>query len=101
PPPIQDGSVAAFNPSPTAMTISWSSGGGSTDYFLVAIRKGNTPPTNCEGGTRVDLPEGESQVSHTFDGLEPNANYAFAICSVTDGVVSLYSPPTPGFGSTG
>lgn len=58
------------------ITLGWSSGGGSTTGFKVAMAQGTTPPA-CSGGTSLS----QGSTSHTFNGLTPSTTYAFSICA--------------------
>jgi len=61
-----------------SITLSWSSGGGTTTGFYIKYQEGDTPPNNC---FTPNLSVGVLD-SYKVVGLSSATNYSFRICSV-------------------
>ena len=68
--------------SSSAISASWTSGGGSTAGFIVNIAQGDIPSLSCAGGSSVGL-----NLSASFSSLLSNAQYTVAICSYNSAAV--------------
>ncbi|MGE3609640.1 MAG: fibronectin type III domain-containing protein [Bacteriovoracaceae bacterium] len=64
--------------SSSAITLNWSSGGGSTTGFKLAYQASDVPPANCASGTVVDL---GNVVTYQVTSLHAGISYAFRVCS--------------------
>ncbi len=105
-PPNPTGLTLTIN-STTQITLSWTSGGGTTSGYRIAYQSGATAPEICALGTTID----ESSIvgtSKAISGLSMGTQYSFRVCAinanttpdVSSGVIgtaiTLYSaPPDP------
>jgi len=62
--------------SATQITLSWSSGGGSTASYQVAYLLGAIAPSNCSSGSASAVE------SYAVTGLSPGTQYSFRICAL-------------------
>ncbi len=80
-PPNDPSGLTVAIDSATAMTLSWTSGGGSTTGFRIAYQRGATAPASCELGTVIN--EGSiTGTSHQVTPLTNGYQYAFRVCAV-------------------
>ncbi|MCX6117905.1 MAG: fibronectin type III domain-containing protein [Proteobacteria bacterium] len=94
PPPIN---VVVTPPTGLSASVSWQSADSSVASFVVKTAISPTIPTNCVGGTGIG-----NVSTYTFNNLEENARYYFAICSAnsagaqsTPTIVAATTPPVP------
>ena len=62
-----------------SLTLSFDSGGGTTNDFLIVLKEGNVAPSSCAANDSIQLPIASSPA--TVVGLKDNTNYSFLICS--------------------
>lgn len=87
PPPNPTGLTATVNTT-SQITLSWTSGGGSTDGYVISYYAGPTAPANCYVGTVISAPQ-ISGTSKAIGSLIASTNYSFRLCSVNaDGSIS-------------
>ena len=67
--------------------LSWESGGGSTDGFIVSYQIGSTAPADCASGTIIEASE-ISGTTISIPGLMANVEYAFRVCAINGDEVS-------------
>lgn len=82
PPPNPSGLTSTVD-SDTEVTLSWSSGGGSTTDYRISYQLGSTAPADCTSGSTVS----ESAISGTsyqVTRLSPGRLYAFRVCAIND-----------------
>lgn len=79
-PPNPTGLTATPN-SAAAITLSWSSGGGSTVDYRLSYQLGSTAPANCSSGTIVSQTS-VNGTSHQVTGLSENTQYSFRVCAI-------------------
>ena len=113
-------SPSASADSQTAITVSWTSGGGTTAGYKIAWAA-TTAPANCSSGTVIPS-SSITGVNHQVTGLATNTTYGFRICAEngnstpdvssgvtvtgsTDNAAPANAPatfePLPGFTGTG
>jgi hypothetical protein len=78
PPPPAPTSLSVQPISPSQLTASWISGGGSSLGFKVAHAEGLVAPS-CSSGVNVSSSTGRS-----FTGLKANTVYTISVCSYND-----------------
>ena len=83
PPPNVTG-LSAANDSASQVTISWTSGGGTTATYKIAYQTGATAPADCNSGTTTT----SISTSKAISGLTGGTQYSFRVCA-------LNSNPTP------
>ena len=67
--------------SSTQVTLSWSSGGGSTSDYRIAYTTGATAPATCASG--IQISEGAiTGVSHSITSLNHQTQYSFRVCAI-------------------
>jgi alpha-tubulin suppressor-like RCC1 family protein len=77
-PPPNPLSPSATANSANQITLGWTSGGGTTDTFLIAYAVGSTAPGNCSGAQLT----GVTGSSQTVTGLTHETQYSFRVCAV-------------------
>lgn len=89
--------VVAGTPGGFSIPVSWESPNSSVVSYIVKATKAPTIPTDCRGGTGIG-----NVLSYNVQGLEENARYYVAVCSVnssgvqsTPVVVSQRTLPVP------
>ncbi len=76
-PPNAPSNLAAFNITFRSAAVSWTNGGGTTEYFRVAYAAGSVAP-NCQTGTEIPA----SQTSFTTpNNLVDETDYSFSVCA--------------------
>ena len=75
-------SPSAADDSPSAITVSWTSGGGSTTGYKIAWAL-TSAPGNCSSGTVIPA-SSITGTSHQVTGLSANTLYGFRICAVNN-----------------
>jgi mono/diheme cytochrome c family protein len=83
PPPPNPTALTATPNSAAAITLSWTSGGGSTVDYRISYQLGATAPANCSTGTLIS----DSLISgttHQVTGLSANTQYSFRVCAIND-----------------
>ncbi len=66
--------------SPTQITLSWNSAGGTTSSYIIAYQTGATAPANCSTGTITT----STTASKIITGLSTGTQYSFRICAVNN-----------------
>ncbi len=102
-PPNPTSPTAAVD-STTQITVSWTSGGGSTASYNIAYQTGSTAPASCSAGTTTT----SVTSSKSIGSLSPGTQYSFRICAVnsnaspdessgvtTSATIPLDAPPNP------
>ncbi len=79
-PPPDPSSFTATVDQSTQITVSWNSGGGTTDKFQVAYQTGSTAPADCETGTVVSHSTIGTSTS-TAITVSAATDYAFRVCA--------------------
>lgn len=80
-PPLNPTSLLATPDSSSAITLSWSSGGGSTVDYRLSYQLGAVAPSTCALGTAIS----ESSIAGTsfqVTGLLPSTQYSFRVCAI-------------------
>ena len=67
--------------STTDITITWDSGGGTTDDYRLSYQAGGSAPANCLSGTQISEAS-ISGTSHTVTGLTFDSTYSFRVCAL-------------------
>ncbi len=81
PTPNNPTSPNATADSAVQITLSWTSGGGTTADYRIAYQSGATAPVDCASGTQIG--EGSiSGTSHAVSGLTHETQYSFRICAI-------------------
>ncbi|GEM_PF-2449086 len=80
PPPNPSGLTATPN-SDTQITLSWTSGGGSTSGFIIAYQAGANNPADCTIGTVIPA-SSIIGTSHAITGLTASTAYRFRVCAI-------------------
>ena len=105
-PPPNPTALTATPNSISAITLSWTSGAGSTVDYRISYQLGATAPANCASGTKISE-SAISGTSHQVTGLTTNTQYSFRVCAingkttpdVSSGVAvsakTLQAPPPP------
>ncbi|NBX77564.1 MAG: hypothetical protein EBQ92_13515 [Proteobacteria bacterium] len=78
-PPDPSGLTATVDHS-TQITLSWSSGGGTTSTFQVAYQTGSTAPADCSSGTVVSYSTIGSSTSAAIT-VSSATDYTFRVCA--------------------
>lgn len=63
---------------PTSIDLNWTSGGGTTNEYILSYQSGATAPVNCSTGTIVDS---INITNKTVTGLSANTQYSFRVCA--------------------
>ncbi|MBK7842539.1 MAG: fibronectin type III domain-containing protein [Bdellovibrionales bacterium] len=105
-PPPNPTALTATPNSVSAITLSWTSGAGSTVDYRISYQLGATAPANCSAGTLISE-SAISGTSHQVTGLNTNTQYSFRVCAINDkttpdastgvtvSATTLQTPPPP------
>ncbi|MEY4631794.1 MAG: hypothetical protein RIQ81_1914, partial [Pseudomonadota bacterium] len=74
-------SPSATVDSSSQITLSWTSGGGTTTDYRISYQTGATAPATCDAGTKISE-SSISGVSHAVSGLSASTEYSFRICAI-------------------
>ncbi|MEZ4752022.1 MAG: DUF2341 domain-containing protein [Bdellovibrionota bacterium] len=73
-------SLSAGSPSVTQISLSWTSGGGSTSGYRIKYQAGATAPADCSS---PQVSEGSiTGTSHTIGSLTAGNQYSFRVCAI-------------------
>ncbi|MCB0406432.1 MAG: fibronectin type III domain-containing protein, partial [Bdellovibrionales bacterium] len=73
-------SLTAGSPSVTQISLSWTSGGGSTSGYRIAYQSGGSAPADCSA---PQVSEGSiTGTSHTIGSLTAGNQYSFRVCAI-------------------
>jgi hypothetical protein len=89
-PPPELASLTATPTTDTTVSISWQSGGGSTNSFQITYSEGTNAPPDCTSETVVPSSVIGSASSSGISGLAANTSYAIRVCAVNTASI----PPT-------
>ncbi len=80
PPAVPDPTgLVVSDTTPSSITISWSSGEGTTVGFVVAYLEGTTyPDEKCTSGTQVDV---GASTSYVLNDLPADTTFSFRVCA--------------------
>ncbi|PIS09934.1 MAG: hypothetical protein COT73_12110, partial [Bdellovibrio sp. CG10_big_fil_rev_8_21_14_0_10_47_8] len=73
--------LSATADSSSQITLSWTSGGGSTADYRIAYASGATAPADCASGTTISE-AAVTGTSHAVTGLSPVTQYSFRVCAI-------------------
>ena len=74
--------LTASNDTATQVTLSWTSGGGSTASYKIAYQSGASAPANCSSGTTTTSGTNSKSVT----GLTGGTQYSFRVCALNSNV---------------
>lgn len=80
PPPDPTGLTTTVDSS-TAITLSWSSAGGSTADFRASYQLGSTAPASCTAGSTISA-SAITGTSYQVTGLTAGRLYSFRVCAI-------------------
>ena len=87
PPNVINLSVAS---TPSGIELSWTSGGGTTDSYVVAYRAGSTPPTHCLSANGITFATTAS-TTLLVSNLSPASTFSFRVCAASADTPPSYS----------
>lgn len=81
-PPLDPFGLANTASSDTSVTLSWTSGGGSTNGFQIAYRPGTIAPIDCESDSLISPALIGSATEFEITSLNSASNYSFRVCAI-------------------
>ncbi|NDE17543.1 BspA family leucine-rich repeat surface protein, partial [bacterium] len=78
---VPDPAGLAATTASTQVTLNWTSGGGTTNDYLIAWQAGTTAPATCWDGTTTT----SATTSATITGLTNDTPYSFRVCARSAG----------------
>jgi hypothetical protein len=66
----------------TTVSLSWTSGGGSTVDYRISYQSGASAPADCASGTTISEASVTGDHNHTVTGLTSDTQYSFRICAI-------------------